>query len=135
MYLMTDFLAGYVVRAGAGLAGDPGVKASRHSTDGTLSVFETSRGAGPTLHVHDREDKCFYVHDGGSARRHAQAVLAAGTRLLRRGNGKLRDQPVTRISPTRDIPVRTPPSGEASTPVTAPNERLRAHSLRTSLSR
>jgi mannose-6-phosphate isomerase-like protein (cupin superfamily) len=38
MYLMTDYLAGYVVRAGA--------------------------GAGPPLHVHDREDECFYVLDG-----------------------------------------------------------------------
>ena len=32
---MTDFLTGYVVEAGAGLAGDPGLKASR---DGALSV-------------------------------------------------------------------------------------------------
>jgi hypothetical protein len=32
MYLMTDLLAGYVVPAGAGLAGDPGPKASRRST-------------------------------------------------------------------------------------------------------
>jgi mannose-6-phosphate isomerase-like protein (cupin superfamily) len=64
MYLMSDFLTGYVVPAGAGLAGDPGLKASRHSTGGTLSVFETSIGAGPPLHVHDHEDECFYVLDG-----------------------------------------------------------------------
>ena len=25
---------------------------------------ETSVGAGPPLHVHDREDECFYVLDG-----------------------------------------------------------------------
>jgi mannose-6-phosphate isomerase-like protein (cupin superfamily) len=61
---VTDFLAGYVVSADAGLAGDPGLKASRHSTGGALSVFETSIGAGPPLHVHDREDECFYVLDG-----------------------------------------------------------------------
>jgi quercetin dioxygenase-like cupin family protein len=30
-----------------------------------LSVFEASIGAGPPLHVHDREDECFYVLDGG----------------------------------------------------------------------
>ena len=60
MYPMTDFLTGYVVLAGAGLAGDPGLKASRHSTGGALSVLETSIGAGPPLHVHDREDECFY---------------------------------------------------------------------------
>ena len=64
MYLMTEFLTGNVVPAGAGLAGGPGMKASRHSTDGALSVFETSIGAGPPVHVHDREDECFYVLDG-----------------------------------------------------------------------
>jgi mannose-6-phosphate isomerase-like protein (cupin superfamily) len=61
---VTDFLMGYVVPAGAGLEGDPGLKASRRSTGGALSVFETSIAAGPPLHVHDREDECFYVLDG-----------------------------------------------------------------------
>ena len=61
---MTDFLTGYVVPAGVGLAGVPGLKASQRSTDGALTVFETSVGAGPPLHVHDREDECFYVLDG-----------------------------------------------------------------------
>jgi mannose-6-phosphate isomerase-like protein (cupin superfamily) len=61
---MTDFLASYVVPAGTGLAGDPGLKASMGSTRGALSVFETSIEAGPPLHVHDREDECFYVLDG-----------------------------------------------------------------------
>jgi hypothetical protein len=61
IYPVTDFLTGYVVSADAGLVGDPGLKASRHSTGGDLSVFETSLGAGPPLHVHDREDECFYV--------------------------------------------------------------------------
>ncbi len=42
MDAMTAFLTGYVVAAGAGLAGDPGLKASRQSTGGALSVFETS---------------------------------------------------------------------------------------------
>ena len=41
MDAMTDFLTGYVVAAGAGLAGEPGLKASRQSTGGALSVFET----------------------------------------------------------------------------------------------
>ena len=61
---MTDFRTGYVVPGGADLAGDPGLKASRHSTGGALTVIETSIGAGPPLHVHDREDECFYVLDG-----------------------------------------------------------------------
>lgn len=53
---MADFLAGYVVPAGAGLADDPGLKASQRSTGGALSVFVTRVGAGPPLHVHDREE-------------------------------------------------------------------------------
>jgi mannose-6-phosphate isomerase-like protein (cupin superfamily) len=61
---VTDFLAGYVIQAGASLAGDLGLKASRDSTGGTLSVFETSVADGPPLHVHDREDECFYILDG-----------------------------------------------------------------------
>jgi mannose-6-phosphate isomerase-like protein (cupin superfamily) len=64
MYPMTGFLTGYVVPAGAGLAGDAGLKASRPCTGGALSVFETRIEAGPPLHVHDREDECFYVLDG-----------------------------------------------------------------------
>jgi mannose-6-phosphate isomerase-like protein (cupin superfamily) len=64
MGCVTEFLAGYVVPAGASLAGEAGLKASRHSTGGALSVFETSIAAGPPLHVHDREDECFYVLDG-----------------------------------------------------------------------
>ena len=64
MYPMTDFLNGYVVPPGAGLAGDRGLKASRHSTGGALSVFEVSVGAGPPPHVHDREDECLYVLHG-----------------------------------------------------------------------
>jgi mannose-6-phosphate isomerase-like protein (cupin superfamily) len=64
MDAMTDFLTGYVIAPGAGLAGDPSLKASRQSTGGALSVFETSIGAGPPLHVHDRDDECFYVLEG-----------------------------------------------------------------------
>ena len=40
------------------------MKASKHSTGGTLSVFETTIAAGPPLHVHDHEDECFYVLEG-----------------------------------------------------------------------
>jgi len=61
---MTDFLAGYVVPPGAGVAGDPSLKASQRSTGGALSVFETTIEAGPPLHVHDLEDECFYVLGG-----------------------------------------------------------------------
>jgi len=64
MDLMADLLTGYVVPAGAGLAGDPGLKASQPSTGGALSVFEISIRARPPLHVHDREDECLYGLDG-----------------------------------------------------------------------
>jgi quercetin dioxygenase-like cupin family protein len=75
---MTDFLASYALPPGAGLAGDPGLKASRPSTGGALSVFETTIEAGPPLHVHDREDECFYVLDGElSVRCGADAYEAA----------------------------------------------------------
>jgi mannose-6-phosphate isomerase-like protein (cupin superfamily) len=76
---MTDFLAGYVVPAGTGLADDPGLKASRASTGGALSVFETSIGAGPPLHVHDREDECFYVLEGELSVRCGEGIVSAGT--------------------------------------------------------
>jgi quercetin dioxygenase-like cupin family protein len=63
---MTDFPGCYMVPPGAGVAGDdPSLKASQRSTGGALSVFETSIEAGPPLHVHDREDECLYVLDGG----------------------------------------------------------------------
>ena len=38
MDVMTDLLTGYLVAADAGLAGDPGLKASRQSAGGALSV-------------------------------------------------------------------------------------------------
>ena len=62
---MTDFLSGYVVAAGAGLAGDLGRKAaSRQPAGGALSVVEASIGAGLPRHVHDPDEGCFYVLDG-----------------------------------------------------------------------
>jgi mannose-6-phosphate isomerase-like protein (cupin superfamily) len=75
---VTDFLAAYVVPAGAGLAGDADLKASRRSTGGAVSVFETSIGAGPPLHVHEREDECFYVLDGELSVRCGGDAFAAG---------------------------------------------------------
>jgi mannose-6-phosphate isomerase-like protein (cupin superfamily) len=61
---MTNFLAGYALPPGTGLNGETGLKASWHSAGGVLSVFETTIESGPPLHVHDREDECFYVLDG-----------------------------------------------------------------------
>jgi mannose-6-phosphate isomerase-like protein (cupin superfamily) len=61
---VTDFLDSYVVPPAAGMADDPSLKASRRSTGGAVSVFETAIQAGPPLHVHDREDECLYVLSG-----------------------------------------------------------------------
>jgi len=85
---MTDFRTGYVVPGGADLAGDPGLKASQRSTGGARSVLETSIGAGPPLHVHDREDECFYVLEGELSVRcggDAFAAAAGGFVFLPRG--------------------------------------------------
>jgi len=78
MDAVTEFLRSYLVPAGTGLAGDPGLKASRRSTGGALSVFETSIAGGPPLHVHDREDECFYVLDGELSVRCGEEAFSAG---------------------------------------------------------
>ena len=53
------------------------MKASKHSTGGSLSVFETTIAAGPPLHVHDHEDECFYVLDGELSVRCGDDILHA----------------------------------------------------------
>lgn len=78
MDAVTEFLRSYLVPAGTGLAGDPGLKASRRSTGGALSVFETSIAGGPPLHVHDREDECFYILDGELSVRCGEEAFSAG---------------------------------------------------------
>ena len=75
---MTDFPACYVVPPGVSVSDDDsGLKASQLSTGGALSVFETSIDAGPPLHVHDREDECFYVLDGDLSVRCGSEVFNA----------------------------------------------------------
>ena len=55
---------GYVVTAGAGIGGDPALKASRTSTDGALTLIESDTDGGAPPHVHTREDEAMYVLDG-----------------------------------------------------------------------
>ncbi len=50
---------------------------ARHAL--ALSVFETSIAGGPPLHVHDREDECFYVLDGELSVRCGEEAFSAGT--------------------------------------------------------
>lgn len=78
MPVMTGFLPAYITGPGAGLAGDAGLKASPQSTGGALSVFETTIGGGPPLHVHDREDESFYVLSGELSVRCGDEEFSAG---------------------------------------------------------
>jgi quercetin dioxygenase-like cupin family protein len=57
---------GYVLGPGEGVPGqdDAGVKASRASTGGSLTMIESDTDGGAARHVHAREDECFYVLEG-----------------------------------------------------------------------
>jgi mannose-6-phosphate isomerase-like protein (cupin superfamily) len=55
---------GYVVGAGEDLEGEPDLKASAASTGGALTLYESRTTGGAPLHVHEREDECFYVVEG-----------------------------------------------------------------------
>lgn len=57
---------GYVLGPGEGVPGqvDAGVKWSRTSTAGSLTVIESDTDGGAPRHVHAREDECFYVLEG-----------------------------------------------------------------------
>ena len=123
MDLMTDFLTGNMVPAGAGPAGDPRLKASQPSTGGALSVFETCVGAGPPLHVHDREDECFYILDGELSIRcggDAFGAAAGSFVLLPRGRPHrfwAADRPARLLLiavPGGTVPCSTTPSASAS---------------------
>jgi quercetin dioxygenase-like cupin family protein len=60
-----DGVAPYVVDAGEGLLEAPaGVKASRVSTAGRLTVIESVVDGGPPRHSHLYEDETFYVLEG-----------------------------------------------------------------------
>ena len=48
------------------------------SAGGALSLFETSIAAGPPLHVHDREDECFYILGGELSVRCGEEAFSAG---------------------------------------------------------
>ena len=55
----------YVLHAGQGVPdGGPDLKASGASTGGALTVIESRTSGGAPMHVHSREDECFYVLEG-----------------------------------------------------------------------
>ena len=56
---------GYMLMPGEGVADfNPEVKASRASTGGVLTLIESETTGGAPMHVHTREDECFYVLAG-----------------------------------------------------------------------
>jgi mannose-6-phosphate isomerase-like protein (cupin superfamily) len=56
---------GYVLHAGQGIPnGGPDLKASVASTGGALTLIESRTTGGAPMHVHSREDECFYVLEG-----------------------------------------------------------------------
>lgn len=56
---------GYILRPGEHVSGEAAdVKASASSTGGVLTLIESHTDGGAPLHVHSREDECFYVLEG-----------------------------------------------------------------------
>jgi mannose-6-phosphate isomerase-like protein (cupin superfamily) len=57
-----------------------GVKASRTSTGGTLTLIESRTRGGAPWHVHSRDDECFYVVEGSITVQCGEEVFEAGPR-------------------------------------------------------
>src|SRR5207248_1162423 len=56
---------GYVLGPGESVSGvGSDVKAGRVSTGGSLTLMESHTRGGAPLHIHSREDECFYVVEG-----------------------------------------------------------------------
>jgi mannose-6-phosphate isomerase-like protein (cupin superfamily) len=72
---------GYLVGPGEGVsAADSGVKASRVSTGGAVTLIESHTRGGAPMHVHHRDDECFYVLEGTITVRCGEEELEAGPR-------------------------------------------------------
>lgn len=62
---MNEGERGYVLGPGESVLG-PGssVKAGRASTGGSITLMESHTRGGAPMHVHSREDECFYIMEG-----------------------------------------------------------------------
>jgi len=73
--------SGYVLHSGEGVnVADPSTKASRLSTNGSLTLIESKTTGGAPLHVHTREDEYFYVVEGVIKVRLGDKAFEAGPR-------------------------------------------------------
>ena len=74
-------IRGYVLGPGEGVAGaDAGLKASRASTGGSLTLIESRTDGGAPMHVHSREDECMYVLEGAITVQCGADIFEAGPR-------------------------------------------------------
>src|SRR5579871_4365953 len=71
---------GYVLHPGESIHGEDrlDVKASRRSTGGSLTLIESHTRGGAPMHIHSREDECFYVITGSLKVWCGQDVFEAG---------------------------------------------------------
>jgi mannose-6-phosphate isomerase-like protein (cupin superfamily) len=70
---------GYLLEPGAGLT-SADVKANQASTGGALTLIESRTTGGAPLHVHSRDDECFYVVEGAITVRCGDQCFEAGPR-------------------------------------------------------
>ena len=70
---------GYVLGPGESVFGaGSNVKAGRASTGGSLTLIESHTRGGAPMHVHSREDECFYVIEGLITVRCGDDIFEAG---------------------------------------------------------
>jgi mannose-6-phosphate isomerase-like protein (cupin superfamily) len=71
----------YVLKPGEGVPGfGSDVKAAKASTGGMITIIESRTDGGAPMHVHTREDECFYVLEGNLIVHCGDETFEAGPR-------------------------------------------------------